>query len=144
MVKFVAGRPPLELVVTRPVTEIPVHETGTLWLIGEPRATVGCLESLLHSRIAPVAPLSKPDPVTLTTVPPFRHVPGFAVRLGGPVDVEAFAEHGTVVVVLLLPVVVVVVVLDVVVVVVDAVVVVVVGGGVVPLKPRITVGGVPV
>jgi hypothetical protein len=41
----------------------------------------------------------KPEPVTVTLVPPFRQVPGFTVRLGEPPDVADFALHGWVVVV---------------------------------------------
>ena len=95
------------------------------------KATVGSFEALLHSRIAPEALESKPDPVTVTTDPPFKHVPGSTVRLGPEPDEEVeWALQGTVVVVLG---VVVVVVLDVVVVVVLDVVVLVV----VPLPPVI-------
>jgi hypothetical protein len=42
-----------------------------------------------------------PDPLTATTDPPFRQVPGLTVSVGGPpVDVAEVAWHGTVVVVL--------------------------------------------
>jgi hypothetical protein len=71
---------------------------------------------------------SKPDPVTVTLVPPFKHVPGLAVRLGLAVDVADFALHGTVVVVV-----------DGVVVVVVVVVVV----GPVPVSPVVPVLPVP-
>jgi hypothetical protein len=108
-------------------------------LTGEPRVTVGSPDVLLHSRIAPAEPSSKPDPVTLTPVPPFRHVPGSTVRLGPePVDVDDFGVQGTVDVVL--GCVVVVVVLVLVVVVVLAVVDVVV----VPPPPVVVVVVVPV
>jgi hypothetical protein len=61
---------------------------------------------------------SKPDPVIVTTVPPFKHVPGVTVMVAAPlVAVDGCALHGTVVVVVVGAVVVVVV---------DAVVVVVV------------------
>jgi hypothetical protein len=44
--------------------------------------------------------LLNPDPVNVTEVPPFTHVPGVAVRVGGaPVELVALALHGTVVVV---------------------------------------------
>src|ERR1700722_1527927 len=95
--------------VMRLATLMPVHETGTSWLTGAGRATVGCALSLLHWRIVPLAPGSKPDPVTLTTVPPLRQVPGVRVMLGGPATVVGCALHGTVVVVVAAVVVVVVV-----------------------------------
>lgn len=83
--------------------------------------------SLLHSRTAPAAFAVKPEPVTVTLVPPFRQVPGLAVRLGLPVDVADLASHGTIVVVVVGCVVVVVeLVVDVVLAVVVVVVVVVV------------------
>jgi hypothetical protein len=50
--------------------------------------------------MAPAEDVSKPDPFTVTTVPPFRHVPGSAVRPGEPFDVVGFAVQGTDVVVL--------------------------------------------
>lgn len=77
---------------------------GALQLTGifspiEEKSTVGWLWSLLHSSTAP-APVAKPTPVTVTLVPPFRHVAGFAVMLGGPpTDVAEAALQGTVVVV---------------------------------------------
>jgi len=114
--------PPLDEVVMSPAVVGAVHPTGSVSFI-EPkvRATVGWLESLLHSRSAPAELLSNPEPVTVTTEPPFRQVPGFAVMLGPePVDVVDFALQGTVVVVLAAVVVVVLAV----VVVVEAVVVV--------------------
>ena len=99
---------PEEVVVIRPAEVTPVQETGTAWLIGAPRVAVGCPGSLLHSRMAPGELASNPVPVTVTCDPPFRQVPGFAVRLGPePVDVVDFALHGTVVVVDVLDVVVV-------------------------------------
>jgi hypothetical protein len=73
-----------------------------------------------------------PEPVTVTLVPPFRQVPGLAVRPGGPLEVELFALHGTVVDVVVVDELVVVVV---VVVVVLAVVVVVPVFPVVPVLP---------
>jgi hypothetical protein len=106
----IVEKEPLEVVVTSPATEIPLHPTGTVWLIGAGRLTVGSLLSPLHSRTAPADDASKPDPVMETAVPPFRHVPGSAVRLGEPLDVVDFAVHGTVVVVMVGWVVVVVVV----------------------------------
>ena len=117
---------PVPVVVMSALAEIPLHETATDWLTGAGRATVGWPLALLHSRTVPGDEWSNPDPVTVTVVPPFRQVPGVAVRLGDPVDVVAFALHGTVVVVVLEGAVVVVVV-----VVVDEVVVVVVVAGVV-------------
>jgi hypothetical protein len=114
---------PSDPTVMRSAVLMPVHETGTLSLTGAGRATVGCPGSLLHWRIVPLAPASKPDPVTWTTVPPLRQVPGVSVMLGGPVTVVGWALQGTVVVVVA-PAAVVVVVLAVVVVVVLAVVVV--------------------
>ena len=99
MVKLVE-RVPLEVVVMSPATEIPLHPTGTDWLIGAPKLTVGWPEALLHSRTAPAELESNPDPVRATLEPPFRHVPGFAVRLGPePVDEVECALQGTVVVV---------------------------------------------
>jgi hypothetical protein len=92
---------PLEVVVMSPAAEIPLHPTGTAWLIGAGKATVGWLLSALHSRMAPADDASKPDPFTVTTVPPFRHVPGSAVRPGEPFDMVGFAVHGTDVVVVL-------------------------------------------
>jgi hypothetical protein len=93
---------------------MPVQLTGTDWLIGAGKATVGWPDALLHSRTAPADPASYPDPVTVTTVPPFRQVPGFAVRLGGPADVaEAGMQDANVVVVVGTVVVVVVVVVTV-------------------------------
>jgi hypothetical protein len=136
---------PPDPTVIRSAVLMPVHETGTLSLTGAGRATVGCPESLLHWRIVPLAPGSKPEPVTVTTVPPLRQVPGLIVMLGGPATVVDFALQGTVVVVVAPAavvlvvvggaVVVVVVVLAVVVVVLPgAVVVVVVLGAVSPVK----------
>jgi hypothetical protein len=120
---------------------MPVHETGTSSLTGAGRATVGWPLSLLHWRIVPDAPGSKPEPVTFTTVPPFRHVPGSAVKLGGPATVVDFALHGIVVLVVVVAcVVVVVVVAWVVEVVVGATVVVVV---LPPPVVVVVVGGVP-
>jgi hypothetical protein len=98
---------PSPVTVTSPVAEIPLQLTGTDWLIGAGKSTVGWLLSLLHSRTAPVAPFVNPEPVTATLVPPLRHVPGFAVRLGEPPDVFDSALHGAVVVVLAVVVVVV-------------------------------------
>ena len=121
---------PSDATVTSPVAEIGLQLTGTAWLIGAGRATVGWLVSLLHSRTAPVAPFVHPEPVTATLVPPLRQVAGLAVRLGGPLVVLDWALHGWVVVVVVVPACVVVVVdALVVVVVVGAIVVVVVGGG---------------
>jgi hypothetical protein len=111
--------------VTSPVADIPLQLTGTDWLIGAGRSTVGWLLSLLHSRTAPVAPFVNPEPVTVTLVPPLRQVPGLAVRLGEPLEVFDCALQGAVVVVDVGVVVVVVVVLEVVDVVVVVVVVVV-------------------
>lgn len=129
MLKVVEIDPSLPT-VTSPAAAIPLQLTGTDWLIGAGRATVGWFLSLLHSRTAPVAPFVNPEPVTATFVPPLRQVPGLAVRLGEPPDVVDFALQGWVVVVVELVVVDplddVVVVPLVVVVVVDAVVVVVV------------------
>lgn len=124
----VVDRVPVADVVTSLLRLIELHDTGTFSLTGLGRATVGWLASLLHSRTVPGDVSSNPDPVRVTTVPPFRQVPGLAVRLGGPVEVVDFALHGTVVeVVVVLPaVVVVVVVLAVVVVVVVLLLVVVV------------------
>ena len=73
---------PVGLVVISPATEIPVQLTGSVSLFPMmDKATVGSFEALLHSRIAPEALESKPDPVTVTTDPPFKHVPGSTVRL---------------------------------------------------------------
>ena len=119
----VVEKVPAEPTVTRPVAAIPLQLTGTDWLIGAGKATVGWLLSLLHSRTAPVALAENPEPVTVTLVPPFRHVPGFTVRLGAPPDVAECALHGCVVVVVVLAVVVVVVVVLVVLVVLVVVVV---------------------
>jgi len=93
--------PPLDEVVMSPAVVGAVHPTGSDSFI-EPRvrATVGSPEALLHSRSAPADESSNPDPVTVTTEPPFRQVPGFAVMLGPePVDEVDFASQGTVVVV---------------------------------------------
>jgi hypothetical protein len=103
--------------------EIPVQDTGTAWLTGAGRATVGWPVSLLHSRMLPRAAGVHPDPVTVTTVPPFKQVPGVTVTLGGPATVAGWALQGTVVVVVA-PAAVVVVVLAVVEVVLAVVVVV--------------------
>ena len=97
---------PSAATVTSPVAEMPLQLTGTAWLIGAGRSTVGWLLSLLHSRTAPVAPLVNPEPVTVTFVPPLRQVPGLAVRLGGPLVVLDSALHGWVVVVVVEPLVV--------------------------------------
>jgi hypothetical protein len=88
---------PSDATVTSPVAEIPLQLTGTDWLIGAGKSTVGWLLSLLHSRTAPVAPFVNPEPVTVTFVPPLRQVPGLAVRLGEPPDVLDCALHGAVV-----------------------------------------------
>jgi hypothetical protein len=59
----------------------------------------------------PDAAASNPEPVTVTTLPPFTQVPGVAVRVGGaPVEVVDWALQGAVVVVVAPAVVVVVVV----------------------------------
>ena len=127
IVKVAEIVPSLPTVIRAPVAvDTPVHETGTLWLTGDGRATVGCALSLLHSRMLPSAFGVQPDPVTVTTVPPFRQVPGATVKLGGPATVVFFGLHGTVVVVVAPAAVVVVVAAVVDVVVVAAVVVVVV------------------
>ncbi len=126
MVTVVEGKSPLAGTLMRLLAAGPVHPTGTVSLmVPRVRVTVGWLGSLLHSRIAPELPPSKPDPVTVTFDPPLRHVPGFTVRLGVPDEVVDFAVQGTVVVVLAGAVVVVVVAAVVLVVVVEAVVVVV-------------------
>jgi hypothetical protein len=98
MVKVVDSVPS-DAVCTSPPAEIPLQLTGTDWLIGAGRLTVGWFLSLLHSRMAPADLASKPDPVMVTLVPPFKQVPGLAVMLGGPVEVVDFAVQGTVVVV---------------------------------------------
>ena len=93
--------PPLDEVVISPAAVGAVQLTGSFSLIGpRVRVTVGWLESLLHSRSAPGEPLSNPEPVTVTTEPPFRQVPGLAVMLGpDAVEVVDVALQGTVVVV---------------------------------------------
>jgi hypothetical protein len=101
----------------------PVQETG---MVCPSRATVGWPESLLHSRTVPEEFASKPDPVKVIDVPPFKQVPGLIVRLGGPATVADLASQGCVVVVVPPGAVVVVVLAGAVVVVVLAAVVVVV------------------
>ena len=92
----VVENPPLASVVTRLLRLIPVHDTGTSL---PRRETVGWDLSLLHSSTVPDEVWSKPDPVRVTEVPPFRHVPGLSVRLGGPATMVDFALQGWVVVV---------------------------------------------
>lgn len=88
----------------------------------------------------PSEPAVQPDPVTVTTVPPFRQVAGATVMLGGPAMVLFAALQGTVVVVVVGAVVVVVVACVVVVVVAPPLVVVVV---VPPPPPDVVVVVVP-
>jgi hypothetical protein len=118
-----AGMVPVELVEMARDKARLLHDTGSV--SGVPSTlmvTVGWLASLLHWRMMPRELSSKPDPVTVTTLPPFRQVPGVTVICGGPVTLVGAALQGTVVVVVGGAVVVVVVVVDVVVV--DVVVVV--------------------
>ena len=72
--------------------------------------TVGWLASLLHWRMMPESCRRSPIRVTVTTVPPFRQVPGVTVICGGPVTLVGAAVQGTAVVVVVGAVVVVVVV----------------------------------
>lgn len=125
------GMPPVDVVATARESARPLQETGTTSV--EPRMsrlTVGWVASLLHCSTMPRDDGSNPDPVIVTTVPPFRHVPGVTVIVAAPpVAVDGWALHGTNVVVVVDAVVVVVEDVDVVV---EDVVVVVVGCGLAP------------
>ena len=98
MMVNVPDRPPVASVTTRAPAEGALQDTGTL-PTNEPKSTVGWPASLLHSRMLPGEEWSKPDPVTVTFVPPFRQVPGVTVMLGGPATVPGCTLHGLVVVV---------------------------------------------
>jgi hypothetical protein len=90
-----AGRAPVEVVCFAFEMAIPLQETGTFWLTGAGRDTVGWPGAALHSRTVPSELGSKPEPVSVTTLPPLRHVPGVAVICGGPADVVGAGVQAT-------------------------------------------------
>src|ERR1700686_873104 len=74
---------PLAFVVTRWLNEGAVQLTEMELLTGEGSATVGCLASVLHSRMLPMEFLANPLPVRVTAEPFTKPV------VGDPVNVVA-------------------------------------------------------
>ncbi len=72
-----------------------LQETGTVSCVPRmSRLTVGWPASLLHCSTMPMADGSNPDPVIVTTVPAFRHVPGETVIVAAPpVAVVGWGMH---------------------------------------------------